>query len=401
MELPKETFHPHPLTTRLPEGPAPKELHHPGRLEKSNMKLSHLKNIFVVSVGFLLIFVAFGGLQTLQSSLNPSGGLGAVSLSVTYGGQIFSAAVFTPFVISKLGCKLTLTIVTCFYIIYTLANFYPKWYTLMPASVILGLGASPFWTAKCTYLTVCARQYALKYDKKEMHVINQYFGIFFFVFQSSRIWGNLISSLVLNLAQPNDETIWNNTNCGSSEALLLTGNWSPISGNVNEQYGNWSQTSTSPSHPSKTLVYIILGVYVGVVQMQVTICGKDLGCKGVVLTQGEAGNGKAVTLGMNILKEFGNLLLNEPPEVTLKQWSLHTPQQSVVQQLINVAQAQEMASEGGTLGKVIVPTSAKLISPPGQTVLTLPVRACIPLEVVEIQIEPATTEQLPSGLLVA
>ncbi|XP_073502440.1 protein unc-93 homolog A-like isoform X2 [Phyllobates terribilis] len=132
----------------------------------------------------------------------------------------------------------------------------------MPASVMLGLGASPFWTAKCTYLTVSARQHAQKFDKKDMHVINQYFGIFFFVFQSSRIWGNVISSLVLNLAQPKEETIWNNTNCGSSEALLLTGNWSHITGNVNEQIGNWSQISTSPSQPSKDLVNIILGVYV-------------------------------------------------------------------------------------------------------------------------------------------
>ncbi|KAM4025290.1 protein unc-93 homolog A-like [Anomaloglossus baeobatrachus] len=226
------------------------------------MELSHLKNIFVVSVGFLLIFVAFGGLQTLQSSLNPSGGLGAVSLSVIYGGQICSAAVFTPFVINKFGCKWTLTIVTGLYITYTLANFYPRWYTLMPASVMLGLGASPFWAAKCTYLTVSARQHALKSDKKDIHVINQYFGIFFFVFQTSRIWGNLISSLVFNLAQPNDEAIWNNTDCGASEALLLTGNWSQITGKVSEQIGNWSQTSTSPSHPSKALVYIILGVYV-------------------------------------------------------------------------------------------------------------------------------------------
>ncbi|XP_075719847.1 protein unc-93 homolog A-like [Rhinoderma darwinii] len=230
--------------------------------KKINMELGHLKNIFVISVGFLLIFVAFGGLQTLQSSLNPSGGLGAVSLSVTYGGQIFSAAVFTPFVISKFGCKRTLTIFTCSYIIYTLANFYPRWYTLIPASVILGLGASPFWTAKCTYLTVSARRHALKSGNKDMHVINQYFGIFFLVFQSSRVWGNLISSLVLNLAQPNDETIWNNTDCGANEAfLLLTGNLSEIAGNLSEQSGNWSQTCR-PSQPSNVLVYIILGVYV-------------------------------------------------------------------------------------------------------------------------------------------
>ncbi|XP_072000198.1 protein unc-93 homolog A-like [Engystomops pustulosus] len=232
------------------------------KLQKSNMEQSPLKNVFVVSVGFLLIFVAFGGLQTLQSSLNPSGGLGAVSLSVTYGGQIFSAAVFTPSVINKFGCKWTMIFVTCFYIIYTLANFYPRWYTLVPASVLLGLGGSPFWTAKCTYLTFTARRYALRSGKKDMHVINQYFGIFFFVFQSSRIWGNLISSLVLNLAQPNDEKIWNNTDCGASESLLFTGNLNEIAGNLSEHNVSSNQTSSSPPPPSNIVVYIIFGVYV-------------------------------------------------------------------------------------------------------------------------------------------
>ncbi|XP_066452238.1 protein unc-93 homolog A-like isoform X2 [Eleutherodactylus coqui] len=225
------------------------------------MDLRHLKNIFIISVGFLLIFIAFGSLQTLQSSLNPSGGLGAVSLSVMYGGQILSAAVFTPFVIKKLGCKWTLAVATCLYIIYTLANFFPRWYTLIPASVLLGLGATPFWTAKCIYLTVSARRHALNSGNKDMHVINQYFGIFFFVFQSSRIWGNLVSSLLLNFAQRNAETIENNTDCGASEPLLLSsGNWNQTVGNLSEQSGNWSQTSYSPSQPFM-LVYIILGVY--------------------------------------------------------------------------------------------------------------------------------------------
>ncbi|KAM4694254.1 protein unc-93 homolog A-like [Discoglossus pictus] len=178
------------------------------------MEISHLKNIFVIAIGFLLIFIAFGGLQTLQSSLNPSEGLGAVSLSVTYGGQIVSAILLAPFAIRKLGCKFTIAMSMICYIIYTLANFYPKWYTLIPASVILGLGGSPFWTAKCTYLTISARQYAEKAGKIQAHMISQYFGVFFFIFQSSRIWGNLISSLILNLSHGNG--------CGLIAVMLVT-----------------------------------------------------------------------------------------------------------------------------------------------------------------------------------
>ncbi|KAM8952974.1 protein unc-93 homolog A-like [Pelodytes ibericus] len=217
------------------------------------MELSHLKNIFVLAFGFLLVFIAFGGLQTLQSSLNPHAGLGVISLSVVYGSQIFSSVVLTPFVIRKLGCKWTILISMCFYIMSTLANFYPKWYTLIPASVMVGLAGSPFWTAKCTYLTLSANQYVEKTGKVKMHVINQYFGIFFFIFQSSRIWGNLVSSLVLNLAGGKGivETL-NYTVCGARDSLTLVAT-----------SGNWSLSEPISTNSSSILIYTILGTYTG------------------------------------------------------------------------------------------------------------------------------------------
>ncbi|XP_053316255.1 protein unc-93 homolog A-like [Spea bombifrons] len=216
------------------------------------MEISHLKNIFVIAFGFLLIFIAFGGLQTLQSSLNPYEGMGAISLSVIYGSQIFSSVFITPFAIQKLGCKLTIVIAMCFYIICTLANFYPKWYTLIPTSVMVGLGGSPFWTAKCTYLTLSAKQYAEKMGKVKMHVINQYFGIFFLIFQSSRIWGNLISSLILNFAENEPLKYLNNTNCGSSDFLAIL-----------IKTGNTSSSEPMATKSQHFLMYVILGIYTG------------------------------------------------------------------------------------------------------------------------------------------
>lgn len=69
-------------------------------------------------------------------------------------------------------------------------------YTLIPTSIILGLGGSPLWSAKCTYLTIAGNVQAAREGKKGSDVINQYFGIFFFIFQSSAVWGNLMSSLI-------------------------------------------------------------------------------------------------------------------------------------------------------------------------------------------------------------
>lgn len=70
-------------------------------------------------------------------------------------------------------------------------------YTLIPTSVLLGLGAAPLWSAQGTYLTIMGNLQAGKVGKLGKDVVNQYFGIFFLVFQSSGVWGNLISSLVL------------------------------------------------------------------------------------------------------------------------------------------------------------------------------------------------------------
>lgn len=69
-------------------------------------------------------------------------------------------------------------------------------YTLIPTSILLGLGAAPLWSAQCTYLTVIGNLQAEKVGKLGKDVVNQYFGIFFLIFQSSGVWGNLISSLV-------------------------------------------------------------------------------------------------------------------------------------------------------------------------------------------------------------
>ncbi|XP_009272523.1 PREDICTED: protein unc-93 homolog A isoform X2 [Aptenodytes forsteri] len=160
----------------------------------------NLKNVLVISFGFLLLFTAYGGLQSLQSSLHSEEGLGVASLSVVYAALILSSMFLPPILIKKLGCKWTITGSMCCYIAFSLGNFYASWYTLIPTSVILGLGGAPLWSAKCTYLTIAGNSYAEKAGKNGKDIINQYFGVFFLIFQSSGIWGNLISSLIFSQA---------------------------------------------------------------------------------------------------------------------------------------------------------------------------------------------------------
>ncbi|XP_018772505.1 protein unc-93 homolog A isoform X2 [Serinus canaria] len=149
-----------------------------------------------------------------------------------------------PIIIKKLGCKWTIAVSMCCYVAYSLGNFYASWYTLIPTSMILGLGGAPLWSAKCTYLTIAGTLYAEKAGKSAKDIINQYFGIFFLVFQTSGVWGNLISSLILSQSSNQGEISEENLECcGAYDCLTDTSN------------------STGSERPSDSLIYTLLGVY--------------------------------------------------------------------------------------------------------------------------------------------
>ena len=156
-----------------------------------------LKNVVIVSIGFVFLFTSFQSLGNLQSSLN-KGGLGTGSLSVIYGALVVSCMFLPTFIVSKLGCKWTVAASMVCYLAYMGAQFYAVWGLMAPAAVILGLGAAPLWSAKCTYLTQTAVWYAKMTGATEDAVINRFFGFFFMVFQTSKflryplfIWAKL------------------------------------------------------------------------------------------------------------------------------------------------------------------------------------------------------------------
>ncbi|KAM6964913.1 protein unc-93 homolog A [Aplochiton taeniatus] len=172
--------------------------------------------------------------------------MGVASLSVIYASIIISSMFLPPIMIKNLGCKWTIVAGMACYVSYSVGNFFPGWYSLIPTSVILGLGGSPLWSAKCTYLTIVGNLQAPKVNKKGSDIINQYFGIFFLIFQSSAVWGNLMSSLIFG----QDTTIADIP----EEQLQFCG------AGVCDFIGN----STPPKQPERKLVQILVGCYIGV-----------------------------------------------------------------------------------------------------------------------------------------
>ncbi|KAK3085295.1 hypothetical protein FSP39_001180 [Pinctada imbricata] len=159
-------------------------------------KFAILRNVCVVSVVFLFLFTSFQSFQNLQSTLNKEEGLGPITLAILYFSLIVSSLFLPSFLIAKFGCKWTLSFSILCYVVYMLANFWPMWATLVPASVVIGIGAAPLWSAKSTYLSQLAKAYAGLTDRTGDDVNNLFFGIFFMTFQTSQIWGNIISSSI-------------------------------------------------------------------------------------------------------------------------------------------------------------------------------------------------------------
>ena len=154
------------------------------------------KNVLGIGFSVMFILTAFFSLQNLQSSINSDGGLGLITLTVLYFFFV-SFGFLAPSALNILGTKYSLVTGFSFFVFYSFANFYPSWYTLVPASVIAGIGSALMWSAANTHLVEVAVLVSSKLDVDKSHLIGTYTGIFFCFVQVAQIPGNLVSSLIL------------------------------------------------------------------------------------------------------------------------------------------------------------------------------------------------------------
>ena len=169
------------------------------------------KNLLLISISFLLLFVAFESMSKLQSSINvvrriqnvkynqcmvllQVNNLGTWSNAAVYASLILSCMFMPSIMIRWLKVKWALVVCMLCYTTYIAAQFYPQFYTLLPTAFILGMGAAPMWSAKCTYLTHVAHRLAGLDGSDPAPVVVKFFGIFFFFFQCNSILGNIIST---------------------------------------------------------------------------------------------------------------------------------------------------------------------------------------------------------------
>ncbi len=190
-------------------------------VSSSRSKLYSYKNLLGISISFFITFGVYLSEIGLQSSVNEDNALGLASLSIVYGSFILSC-LFSSTVISLIGTRYTMIIGYCGMTFYTVANFYPSWYTLVPGSIVVGCIFGPLWSSQAVHITSIARQYAHDIGKKPEKIVFLFFGIYVFIFKMAYVPPNIISSVVLLIGRSSNTSIIDDSEvCNNTDAAHI------------------------------------------------------------------------------------------------------------------------------------------------------------------------------------
>lgn len=181
------------------------------------------KNLLGLSLSFFIIFGVYLSEIGLQSSINEDAGLGLATLCIVYFTFVLSCF-YSASMVRIFGTKHTTLIAYMGMTVYTISNFYPSWYTLVPGSVIIGLIFGPLWTSHGVHITSIAHQYALAANYKIEQVVFLFFGIYVFCLKIAYLPGNILSSsILLNGRSPNTSIVDDSLGdvCNNTEAANL------------------------------------------------------------------------------------------------------------------------------------------------------------------------------------
>lgn len=84
------------------------------------------RQVYCLGISYALMFSAFAGVLSLQSSINIEAELGTTSLAAAYGTTVIWNLLFTSVMLRVLGPKKSILFSGAFYLVYTLANIYPS-----------------------------------------------------------------------------------------------------------------------------------------------------------------------------------------------------------------------------------------------------------------------------------
>ncbi len=183
-------------------------------------RVKSVKNLLGVCISFICLYGAYIGQLYLQSSLNVDSGLGLISSSLVYGSQVVFLF-FCPAINCLLGSKYSMILGYILLVPYTLANYYPKSYTLYPASMLAGPSIALLFVNTQVHNSAIANRYAAALKETPENAIVLYAGVFAMAVKLGQVFGSLISSVTL-LNIDNNETMLSNETCSNSVAASFS-----------------------------------------------------------------------------------------------------------------------------------------------------------------------------------
>ena len=163
---------------------------------KLSDRVKAYKNIFGECLSFIACFGTFLGILSLQSSINSAQGLGLTSNATSYAFLII-ITFFAPAFVKLIGSKYALLSGYILFLVYTLCNYYPSWYTLIPGAVLSGIAQGPAWVSMYTHAVLVAKKYAIALKEKPENAVALFTGAVASSAKVAQITGSLISSIVL------------------------------------------------------------------------------------------------------------------------------------------------------------------------------------------------------------
>lgn len=155
--------------------------------------------LLLLCLSFFFTFSAYNGLESLQSSLHVE--VGQVAVGIVYVILIACSLTVAPLCVSKLPAKACICGSWLCFLTFTLANMHPTWWTLTSSAMLVGFGASIVWIAQGVYISNIAQKYALLTGQDFRSILSHFNGIFFSIFATTLIVGNLIGSLLFHRSE--------------------------------------------------------------------------------------------------------------------------------------------------------------------------------------------------------
>lgn len=158
-------------------------------------KSSIICNMIFLFIIWVTVHIAYLPLEILQSSINNE--IGIYSMVTLSGGKLLSSFL-GPLIVYKLTPKWTVFISVIAVLIYVGANFIPRYYILIPASILVGFTQGPMWIAFGVYCTAMSLQYSAVTGQYKDKVLNRFNAYMTAAVPIAIMVGNFISSTVLS-----------------------------------------------------------------------------------------------------------------------------------------------------------------------------------------------------------